>query len=248
MKTFPLFIVLAGTLAASAAELPPIPEKSIAQKKELLFSDNFDHAELQAPWGQVVPTFTIENGSLKGTQTRFDTPASDGKPATKGHQAVVGTDVPTKNSIIELKFRFAGAQSMTVEFDDRAFKGSHYGHICMIRMSPQSISFTDQRDGGANEEIRAMADAPTKKEERTKRLQGRNVTFPMQLDPQPWHDLVLETVGDTMRASIDAKPVGFLKASGIAHPTKSKVEFGCMGKDGFFDDIRIWNAEAVEAR
>jgi hypothetical protein len=46
-----------------------------------------------------------------------------------------------------------------------------------------------------------------------------------------------------MRAIIDGKPAGFLKSSGIAHPTKSKVEFGCMGQDGFFDDIKIWNAE-----
>ncbi len=38
------------------------------------------------------------------------------------------------------------------------------------------------------------------------------------------------------------KPVAFLQSPGIAHPTKSKVEFGCMGIDGFFDDLKIWNA------
>ena len=57
---------------------------------------------------------------------------------------------------------------------------------------------------------------------------------------------MLETVGDTMRASIDGQPVAFLQSPGIAHPTKSKVEFGCMGKDGFFDDLKIWNAEPVK--
>lgn len=57
---------------------------------------------------------------------------------------------------------------------------------------------------------------------------------------------MLETVGDTMRATIDGKPVAFLQSPGIAHPMKSKVEFGCMGKDGFFDDLKIWNAEAVK--
>ena len=53
------------------------------------------------------------------------------------------------------------------------------------------------------------------------------------------------TVGDTMRASIDGKPVAFLQSPGIAHPTESKVEFGCMGKDGCFDDLKIWSAEPV---
>ena len=32
----------------------------------------------------------------------------------------------------------------------------------------------------------------------------------------------------------------------VAQPTKSKVEFGCMGKDGFFDDLKIWNAAPVK--
>ena len=66
------------------------------------------------------------------------------------------------------------------------------------------------------------------------------------LDPQTWHTFMLETVGTTLRASIDCKPVAYLQSPGIAHPTKSKVEFGCMGKDGFFDDLKIWNAEPVK--
>lgn len=44
----------------------------------------------------MVPTFALENGTLKGTQRRFDTPAKEGKPAVKGHQAVIGNDIPTK--------------------------------------------------------------------------------------------------------------------------------------------------------
>jgi hypothetical protein len=39
--------------------------------------------------------------------------------------------------------------------------------------------------------------------------------------------------------------MAFPKSSGIAHPVKSKIEFGCAGKDGYFDDIKIWNAEAA---
>lgn len=50
----------------------------------------------------------------------------------------------------------------------------------------------------------------------------------------------------TLRASIDGKPAAFLQSPRIAHPTKSKVEFGCMGKDGFFDDLKIWKAEPLK--
>jgi hypothetical protein len=38
----------------------------------------------------------------------------------------------------------------------------------------------------------------------------------------------------------------FPETLGISHPTKSRVEFGCIGKDGYFDEIKIWNAEPVK--
>ena len=57
---------------------------------------------------------------------------------------------------------------------------------------------------------------------------------------------MLESVGATICATIDGKPVAYLQSPGISHPTKSKVEFSCMGKDGFFDDLKIWNAEPVK--
>ena len=94
---------------------------------------------------------------------RFDAPAVEAtadakaKPVVKGHQAVLGTDVPTKDSVIEFRFRLAGAQSVTAEFDDRKFTGSHYGHICMARIAAKSIILTDQKEGGAKHEIRAMS-------------------------------------------------------------------------------------------
>ena len=105
----------------------------------------------------MVPTFSIEKGALKGTQMRFDAPAVEasgdvkgepqakGKPAVKGHQAVIGNDIPTKDSVIEFRFRLGGAQSVTAKFDDRAFNGSHYGHLCMARISAKAVILTDQK-------------------------------------------------------------------------------------------------------
>ena len=238
----PLLLV---TAAAFAADLPAIPAQPIAKKKELLFSDDFAGAELGKAWAIVVPTFSVENGVLKGTQMRFDTPAVEAtaeakaKPAVKGHQAVIGTDVPTKDSVIEFRFKLGGAQSVTAEFDDRKFNGSHYGHLCMARISAKGVILTDQKGLAVARPAGATGEPPTPA--------GRsNVTFPVQLDTENWHTFMLETVGDTMRATIDGKPVAFLKSPGIAHATKSKVEFGCMGKDGFFDDLKIWSAEPVK--
>src|SRR3984957_10153539 len=164
----PLFLI---TVAAFAADAPDIPADPIAKKKELLFSDDFERAELGKAWGAVVPTFTLENGTLKGTQTRVTAPAADGKPAVVGHQAVIGTDVPTKDSVVELKFKFAGATAVSAEFDDRKYTGSHYGHICFVRVTPKSVILMDQKDGSMRNDVYAMTQ-PAQKEERNKLLTG----------------------------------------------------------------------------
>lgn len=233
----PLLFITASTYAANAPKLPSIPAEPIAKKKELLFSDDFNRAELGKEWQQVVPMFTLENNAMKGIQMRYDTPAKDGKKAVKGHQAVTGREIPTKDSVIEFRFKLGGAQSVTAEYDDRKFNGSHYGHICMARIAADKITLVDQKGLAVARPAGATGEPPTPK--------GRkNIAFPLKLDPQAWHTFMLETVGDTMRATIDGKAVAFLQSPGIAHPTKSKVEFGCMGKDGYFDDLKIWNAEA----
>lgn len=231
------------SLVVTGAERPKIPENPIAKKKELLFSDDFNRAELGKAWKVVVPTYSIEDGMLKGTQTRVNKPATDGKPAVVGHQAVIGTDIPNKDTIVEFRFKFEGATGMSAEFDDRKYTGSHYGHICFVRVTPKSVILADQRDGSMRNDIYEMGNDPSKRAERNKLLAGRSVTFPMTIEPGVWHQMVLETVGDTMRATVDGKPAAFLKSSGIAHPTKSRIEFGCAGKDGYFDDIKVWNAE-----
>ena len=237
----PLFLM---TLPAFAAELPEVPAGPIGVKKELLFSDDFNRTEMGDKWKQVVPTFTVEDNALKGTQTRVTAPAADGKPAVVGHQAVAGTDVPTKDSIVEFRFKFAGATAVSLEFDDRQYTGSHYGHVCFARFTPKSVNVTDQKDGSMRNDIYAMT--PAERKEHPKLLEGRSATFPVTIEKETWHTAVVETVGDEMRVTVDDKPVAFLKSSGIGHPTKSKIELGCGGKDGFFDDIKIWNAEPAK--
>lgn len=226
-----------------AADLPKIPAEPIAKKQELLFSEDFQGAEPASVWHKVVATFAVENGALKGTQTRDkDVPAADGKPAVKAHAAVHGLEIPTKDSVVEVKIRFEGASMIDVEFDDRKFNGSQYGHICRAQVRLNGITITDEKEGGQRWDIRNMADDPTRAEERINLLKGRSATFPATLEKGKWYTLVVETVGDAMRVSIDGKALAYHRSPGIAHETKSKIELGVAGKDGFFDDIKVWNA------
>ncbi|WP_165073034.1 hypothetical protein [Paludisphaera rhizosphaerae] len=239
--------LIAAVLAASAsssfaAEPPAIPAETIAVKKELLFADDFEGQPDKA-WHKVVPTFAFEGGVLKGTQTRDkNIPAADGKPAVTAHAAVHGLSVPTKDSIVEVKIRFDGATMIDVEFDDREYKGSHYGHICRAVARLNGITLIDERDGGMRNDVYEMRKDPARKAEAAKLVAGKSVTFPAKFETGKWYTMVVETVGDEMRVTIDGKPSGYLKSSGIGHATKSKIELGVAGKDGCFDDIKVWNA------
>ena len=243
----PLCFITAVALAASAPKLPEIPAGSIAKKKELLFSDDFKGATPDKRWHKVVATFAVEDGALKGTQTRDkNIPAADGKPEVKAHAAVHGLEIPTKDSVVECKIKFEGATMIDVEFDDRKFTGSHYGHLCRAQVRLNGVTIIDERDGGMKNEIRDMRNDPTKKDEVAKLLKGRQINYPAKLEAGKWYVLGVETVGDEMRVTLDGKPAAYLKSSGIAHPTKSKIELGVAGKDGWFGDIKVWNAEAAK--
>ena len=133
-----------------------------------------------------------------------------------------------------------------VEFDDRKYTGCHYGHICRAQVRLDRVTMIDEKDGGMRNDIYEMKKDPARKAEVAKLLVGRSASFPVKLEPGTWYTFTVETVGDEMRASIDGKPAGYLKSSGIAHATKSKIELGVAGKDGFFDDIKVWNAEPAK--
>jgi hypothetical protein len=239
--------LLFAAAAAGADDLPPVPAHPIAQKKELLFSDDFKGAEPSKLWHKVVPTFVVENGTLKGTQTRDQNiPASEGKPAVTAHAAVHGLEIPTKDSVVEVRIRFGGATMIDVEFDDRKYTGCHYGHICRAQVRLTSVTLIDERDGGMRNDIYEMKKDPAKKAEVAKLLVGRSATYPLKLESGPWYTVGVETVGDEMRVTVDGKPAGYLKSSGIGHPTKSKIELGVAGKDGFFEEIKVWNAEPAK--
>ena len=240
-------IFTAAAFAAEAPKAPAIPSHPIAKKKELLFSDDFKGSTPDKRWHRVVDTFKVEDGMLKCTQTRDkDVPAADGKPEVKAHAAVFGLEVPTKDSVVEAKIKFEGATMIDIEFDDRKFTGSHYGHIARAQIRLDKVVMLDEREGSQNEAIKALQKDPSTKAEAAKMLVGKSAAFPAKFEPGKWYTFTVEVAGDEMRASIDGKAVGYLKSAGIGHATKSKIELGVAGKDGYFGEIKVWNAEAAK--
>lgn len=144
-----------------------------------------------------------------------------------------------------MKLRFDGAVAMDVEFDDRKFTGSHYGHLCraVLRLDKQQVAILDERDGiQSNKLIELRKDAAANKAEINELLATHSVSFPAKLEAGKSYDVVVETVGEATRVTIDGRPAAYFKSPGIGHETKSKIELGVNGKSGYFEDIKVWNA------
>src|SRR6185295_14193117 len=101
-----------------------------------------------------------------------------------------GLEIPTKDSVVEVRIRFEGASMIDVEFDDRKYAGAHYGHLCRAQVRTNGVTIIDERDGSMRNDIYALSKDPTKKAERAALLKGRQVTYLAKVETGRWHDLV----------------------------------------------------------
>ena len=86
---------------------------------------------------------------------------------------------------MEVKIRFEGASMIDVEFDDRKYTGSHYGHLCRAQVRLNGVTLIDERDGGMRNDIYEMKNDPANKAKVAELLKGRSATYL----PQVWEQL-----------------------------------------------------------
>ncbi len=217
------FFILLFAFSAFAAE-------PLAQKGDLIFTDDFERAEL-GEWQPLIPSFAVQNGVLKGWQTRDD------------HGAVGRVYRPMKDVIVEFKFMLDGSTGFNAVFDDKNHKGSHAGHICRVAFAPKQIRIGDDKEGVMRNDIFEMRKDPSNKVEADKLLVGRGSAVNRVVEPKKWHSVVIDLKGDQLRVTMDGEPAGVLKSSGIAHETKQSFHFTVNGPGVLFDDVRIWAAK-----
>jgi len=218
--TFPLF-------AADPAEIPG----PIAEKGELLFSDDFEDRTELGDWKIVIGTFEVGDGVLKGIQTRDD------------HGSVGRVYLPMKDVVMEFKFQLKGTKNFNVVFDDKNHKESHAGHICRVAIAPTQIRLGDDKEGIMRNDIFKMRRDPAQKAAADKLLEGRGSAAKIPVEQDRWYAMTIEIKDDQMRVSLDGEPIGYLKSPGLAHPTKESVHFTVNGDHALFDHVKIWAAE-----
>lgn len=235
----PVVLSLSWLLTASSARAADVPAKPLAEKGKILFADDFNRTELGDVWKAQIATVAIADQAMLGRHTRAD------------HGSVAGAAVPLLdgNLIFECRFRMKAMATIAFGFDDKTCKQVHAGHISRVTVEAQRITLFDDREGAMKNEIQALrkSDDPKKKAEGARLMEPHTAKVPVKLELDTWHTIVIEIVGEEMRVTLDSKPIGYLKSSGLLHPRKSDLRLIVSGSEANFDDLTIWPRLPVTA-
>jgi hypothetical protein len=221
-------------IPAWAAAPDDIPAQPVAQKGDLVFSDDFSSDQFGAGWTERIKSAGVEKGIMFGRQTT----------TAHGSVATAKLKLPDGNLIFECRVQFEHNATVAFSFDDMSFKGSVAGHIARVTLEERLVKLHDDRDGAMNRELadRRKSDNPETKAAAENTIREHTRMLPLTLETRRWYLVRIEIVGDQMRLMIDEKPVGWLRASGLAHDSKPDLKISVSGKQALFDDLKVWSA------
>lgn len=225
-----LGILLSVVTPAFSDEVPAQP---LGSKGALVLSDDFSTDRFGAAWVERIKSAGVEDGVMFGRQT------------TKEHGSVATAklNLPDGNLICECRVQWEHNATVAFSFDDMVYKDSVAGHIVRVTLEESLVKLHDDRDGAMNRDLIAKrkSDDAIVKAAAEEKVKQHTVMLPMKLERNHWYSILIEIVGDQMRVVLDGKPIGFLKASGLAHATKPDLKFSVSGKQALFDDLKVWS-------
>ena len=152
-------------------------------------------------------------------------------------------------AIVRFKLPEEGkAATLTVGFVDRETPGVHAGHLCyaLVSTKPPRIQLVDYKTGVMNLEIRKRRQPYLDRKEPlppdlAALLATKTKDISWKADHE-WHELVLVTEGDEMRATLDGKPIGSHRSEGFAHPMKRWFSL-LMNPSAWIDDGKVYKVK-----
>jgi len=202
----------------------------------LLFEDTFSQKELSKAWRVHPNSFRIEKGVLIA-----------GQRPDANHGAVCDVLVDFKDVFLEFSFLLDGSAGFNVVIDDRKYRKSHAGHICRVVVRPKRITLGDDKTGNMENGLFEKRRSPRYRSDRKFRkeidrlLNGKSTSVPVNLKRGRWYRMTVRITGETMRVTLDGKPLASLRSEGIAHPTKTDFGFTVIGRSVRFDNIAAWS-------
>lgn len=215
----------------------------ILAEPTLIFSDDFNREEVSSEREEV------GNGWTTNTQRRAPGKrqallregalqlATD--PAAK-HVVVAFHETSFSDGILELRFLRPADGTLGVAFSDPECKNVHAGHLCVLRLLPDSLTLTDLKTGSADLNILAKLKEGRRDAELDALLKAKTKSFPLLLTAEQWHTLRLCVEGETMTAAVDGAEVGSITSPGVGHPHKRVLEIS-NNRPVRVDDVKIWS-------
>lgn len=239
MKTC-LAIVLLVSFAAPV--LAADDAAMVKSRGTLLLEDDFDRDESTPDKEQIGGGWTSNSAWRAKGQKQVDL---DGgamhvtRARVADHGVAIFHDVAFQDGAVQLRFKLGPGDDLGVDFVDRQLKTVHAGHLCIARVTLKGVTLTDSKTGGMDNKIRERRQAGDKSPELAKLLKSKTANFPLTLEPDTWHTLLVVVEGDVMRATVNGKPAGQFRSEGIAHPTKRMITLA-VNKSAGVDDVKVW--------
>jgi len=230
---FPVLIVFLGVIGGRArAATDESMAHPLGEKGALVFSDDFSKDRFGSVWTERIKSAGVENGVMYGRQT------------TKEHGSVATAklELPDGNLICECRVQIEHNATLAFSFDDMKYPGSVAGHIARVTIEQQEINLHDDKDGSMNRKLldQRKSDDAAVKAQADEEIKRHKLRVPMKIETHAWHTFSAEIVGDQMRVTFDGKPIGLLKAPGLAHATKPDLKISVSGKEALIDDLQVW--------
>lgn len=193
-------------LKSDSAKTDSGTETLMCERGKLLLSDDLNQP-LGKQWKAAKGKWEVVGGAMQGSELKADM-----------HGAVMRTNVPVKNAVIQYSFKLQGAKSTSLSINDAK------GHNSRVLITPAGFSARkdDHDHEGPDKAVLLQA-----------------VKTPIAADE--WHTLVVEIQGPEFVARLDGKEVALGSHEAI---NVDKTNFGLTvaGESVSFKNLRIWEA------
>lgn len=230
-----LGLALGLFLSPARSQSDGIQAHALAEKDTLVFSDDFSASRFGSVWTERVVSAGVEDGVMFGRQTTTE----------HGSVASAKLELPDGNLICECRVQFERNVTVAFSFDDMKHPDSIAGHIARVTLEPQLVKLHDDKEGAMNRKLTALrkSEDAVAKAGAEAEIKRHTLLVPMKLETQRWHTFGVEIVNDEMRVTLDGKPVGFLKSTGLSHGKKPDLKISVSGKQALLDDLRVWSVK-----
>ncbi|OAI51254.1 hypothetical protein AYO47_07215 [Planctomyces sp. SCGC AG-212-M04] len=213
----------------------------------VVFSDDFNRNESQETKDEVGNGWSTNSASRAKGNKQVD--LKDGAMhivmhKEADHAVSVKHDGEFKNGGVELRFKLDDPKdTLGLDFADLELKTVHAGHLFKVTVGDGKLVIADLKTGNMDLKIYEARQAKqTLTDEQKKQLAGKQKSFPLKLNPGEWYTLGVSVEGDTVRTTINGKPVGEFSSEGFAHPTKRALRLA-VPKEAWVDDVKMFAKE-----